>query len=544
MRWRLERGRRLPAYIYDGTAGAYLDEVLKLPAAARPDYFNAGVMLLDLHALRRFELKRRAFEFWTREMQRLLNFDQCVLNHLFAADYKMLDPKWNAMTPVARQRLVREMILWHSRPAALQLAALSRPAIVHFASNKPWNHSNRPRAGLWWANALASPVAGRVVGQFLGKSRLDFRTFYSLALTPLQILRELPTFIRTRSRIKKQEREASLLLSAIRDGGTPRHDGIAEIGAQSEHPMTILHVDTGRTMRGGQWQVLFLMRGLRRHGHKVRLLARGSGLLLRQARAEGFDAGPLNPVSLWRATRTADIVHAHDSRAHTYVAFVRRIPSIVSRRVAFAPRQSAPSRLKYSRADHYIAVSNFVVGQLLSAGVLKERITMIHDGVEVPRDLPTSAREILLAPMTNDPAKGSDILRDAASEFGQPVVFSSNIISELPKAAIFIYISRSEGLGSAAVLASAYGTPVIASNVGGLPEAVLHEKTGLLVDNNKASVVAAVRRLKADPVLRARLAQAGRARATAEFSIDTMVERTIAVYRECLARRRATAQVG
>lgn len=222
MRWRVERGRLTPDRVYHGTAGAYLDEVLKLPAAARGDYFNAGVMLLDLPALRQFGLVRRAFEFWARESRRLMNFDQCVLNHLFAADYTILDPKWNAMPPVGRQRLVREIVLHRSRPAALQLAALSHPAILHFASNKPWNHSNRPRAGLWWANALASPAAGPVVRKFLGKSRWSPRTFYSLALTPLQILRELPTLVRTRLRMREQEREVSPIQAVADDQGARR----------------------------------------------------------------------------------------------------------------------------------------------------------------------------------------------------------------------------------------------------------------------------------------------------------------------------------
>jgi len=39
--------------------------------------------------------------------------------------------------------------------------------------------------------------------------------------------------------------------------------------------MRILHVDQGRSMQGGQWQVLYLLRGLRRLGHEVKLLARG-----------------------------------------------------------------------------------------------------------------------------------------------------------------------------------------------------------------------------------------------------------------------------
>jgi glycosyltransferase involved in cell wall biosynthesis len=73
------------------------------------------------------------------------------------------------------------------------------------------------------------------------------------------------------------------------------------------------------------------------------------------------------------------------------------------------------------------------------------------------------------------------------------------------------------------------GIPVVASRVGGLPEAVVDGETGLLVDDDGE---AAITRLLGDEQLAARLGRAGRERYRAMFTVDRMVEATLAVYRE------------
>jgi phosphatidylinositol alpha-1,6-mannosyltransferase len=76
-----------------------------------------------------------------------------------------------------------------------------------------------------------------------------------------------------------------------------------------------------------------------------------------------------------------------------------------------------------------------------------------------------------------------------------------------------------EGFGIVFLEAAAAGKPTIGGNSGGVPEAIVHEVTGLLVDGASVEAVAdAVRRLARSADARARMGEAGRRRAQAEFS--------------------------
>src|SRR5436190_11668553 len=130
--------------------------------------------------------------------------------------------------------------------------------------------------------------------------------------------------------------------------------------------MNILHIDLGKEMRGGQYQVLLLMRALERRGHKQLLLARRGSPLLKAG------AEPLGT----RLPSGFDLIHAHDAAAHTR-ALTSRLPLVVSRRVAFPVKGGMLSRWKYRRASHFIAVSQFVAGELRRAGVPEKKITVI-----------------------------------------------------------------------------------------------------------------------------------------------------------------------
>ncbi|HYP13680.1 MAG TPA: glycosyltransferase family 4 protein [Bryobacteraceae bacterium] len=290
--------------------------------------------------------------------------------------------------------------------------------------------------------------------------------------------------------------------------------------------MRILHLDSGREMRGGQWQVLSLLGAL--GGGNV-LLTPANGPLMRAASQQGIDVRPLSFLAIASLGQQSDLIHAHDARSHTWAASVPGTPLVVSRRVAFAVGRSFLSRWKYRRAQRYLAVSEHVKRTLINADVPESRITVVYDGVAIPER--ASEGDRIIAIRTDDPMKGTDLLDRAAALGNFTVHYSSNLRADLTSAGLFVYITRSEGLGSAALMAMAAGVPVVASNVGGLPEVVEHCKSGILTENTPQAIADAVAlafRRRDELGHRARRAMEER------FSVDQMVQRTRQAYLQVL----------
>lgn len=357
-------------------------------------------------------------------------------------------------------------------------------------------------------------------------------------------------------------------------------------------PLRIIHLDTGRELRGGQRQLLALALGLRRRGHGQRVVAPEGSELESRARQEGFQVLALPAHDPFAAhgifalreqleIELADIVHAHDGRGQTlsYLASagvaVRRV---ASRRVSFQPARRLIHRLQYTRTCHgVIAVSDFVKKLLVLSGVPESQIHVIPDGVEIPQELPGAEtrarlrkswgygeREFVvghLGAFTFE--KGQDVALAAAALvarklplFGLVLVGSGpfrnsaansaalegvedrvrtlewieSLSDFFPALDLFIMPSRAEGLGSSALEAMAYGLAVVASRAGGLPEIVKEGLTGWLVEPELPQALAqGILEAASD---RARLAEYGRqAREQARrFSNDIMVERTEALY--------------
>ncbi len=280
--------------------------------------------------------------------------------------------------------------------------------------------------------------------------------------------------------------------------------------------MRTLHVDTGRELRGGQWQALYLIERL----SDAVLLARAGSPLFEEAARRKLDIRALSFRALAAGARQADLVHVHDARAHTMAALSGIAPLIVSRRVAFPVKRGFLSGRKYARATLYLAVSNYVAARLMEAGVPGDKIRVVYDGVPMPelgRRQP--GRVVALA------SKPVEIP-------GVSVELTSDLWRDLSTASVFVYKSEMEGLGSAALAAMASGVPVVASAVGGLPEVVEDGKTGFLVSDGDFQKP--VRRLLEDAALAAEMSRAGRERVERDFSVGGMVEKTMRAYREVL----------
>ncbi len=106
-------------------------------------------------------------------------------------------------------------------------------------------------------------------------------------------------------------------------------------------------------------------------------------------------------------------------------------------------------------------------------------------------------------------------------------------------AKLVVVPSRSEGQGIVALEAMAMNRAVIATAVGGLPEVVIHNETGILVPPESPEAIAAsIKDLIYTPTLRMSLGNAGRLRVEQHFSLDRMLTTTIATYRDALLTSR------
>ena len=300
--------------------------------------------------------------------------------------------------------------------------------------------------------------------------------------------------------------------------------------------MRILHVDTGPYMRGGQIQVMLTIQGSQHRGHECVLLARQGAPLWRAARDAGISTFPARISELWKRSAAFDIVHVHDAHAHTMAALASRPPFVVSRRVAFPVKRGFASKWKYSRASRFIAVSHFVARMLQSAGIAGEKIDVVYDAVEIEQQAAHwDAGRPAVALASSDRQKGRNLIERAADLAHIPVVFSTDLKRDLLNASMFVYITRSEGLGSAALLAMAMGVPVIASRTGGLAEVFEHEHSGLYVGNDPEEIARAMRSVRDNPALAATLISGAKQRVSEMFTTERLIENTLKSYERALA---------
>jgi len=116
--------------------------------------------------------------------------------------------------------------------------------------------------------------------------------------------------------------------------------------------------------------------------------------------------------------------------------------------------------------------------------------------------------------------------------------------TSLAQAQIFALSSRSEGFPRSVLEAMRAGLPVIASDVGGVGEAVANEVSGLLVPRRSPeSLAAAIAKLIENAPLRERLGKAGRQTYERRFGLERLIEATAGVYDTILCRSPAGRRV-
>jgi glycosyltransferase involved in cell wall biosynthesis len=361
----------------------------------------------------------------------------------------------------------------------------------------------------------------------------------------------------------------------------------------------VAHLDTGRTWRGGQAQVLWLMRGLAARGHAGLLLA-PDGPLAERAREAGLPVvrwrprGELDPLAVVAAARElsrfgADVAHAHSAHAHATgvpAARLARVPAVVvSRRVDFDVATHPFSRLKYALpVDRYLCISRGVMEVMRRAGVPERRLALVPSGVEPPRpargrsrtadlrrligappEAPVVGTVAALAPHKDHatlleavPAllarvpgarfawvgegecRGALERRVAALGLGEVVRllgFRADATALLEQFTVFALSSHLEGLCTSLIDAQALGVPIVATRAGGIPDVVEDGVSGRLVPpRDPPALAAALAEALLDPEARRAWAAAGR-RSAERFTADRMVEGTLEAYADVLRER-------
>jgi glycosyltransferase involved in cell wall biosynthesis len=299
---------------------------------------------------------------------------------------------------------------------------------------------------------------------------------------------------------------------------------------------------------------------------------------------------PLLPLFLIRLRHALsrgsfDLVHVNNYRSAPFGYLVARsagVPCVSTVREQVSPRRVRRYRLR--RSDALIAVCDAVAKDLVDGGIPKERVTTVHSGVSLdalgPNEERRTLREQLGVPVDAPllgivahilPHKGYGDLVQALGLIAQQVPsVRCLVIGEAPRRRylghlldlaarvgvrdklilagaqepedvprflgamdLFVLPSLTEGLPLTVLEAMAAGKPVVGTDVGGIPEAICHGETGLVVPPRDFQRLAeAVMTLVTDPALANAMGHAGRERIERSFSLPQEASGTLRAYQK------------
>lgn len=167
--------------------------------------------------------------------------------------------------------------------------------------------------------------------------------------------------------------------------------------------MYVLHLDLGRNMRGGQWQVFYLARYQAAEAKYTPVVAcPHNSPLLTKLQEIGVETISLpgskqwNPISLlkliWaQRKKKFSIIHTHDARGAALGAYCRKlwgskVKLVHTRRVSYAVKASSLG--KYKLADAVVGVSRDTADNLNQCGLDNNQLCVIHSGIDLSRYTP------------------------------------------------------------------------------------------------------------------------------------------------------------
>ncbi|MBP3960475.1 glycosyltransferase [Gemmata sp. G18] len=287
---------------------------------------------------------------------------------------------------------------------------------------------------------------------------------------------------------------------------------------------------------------------------------------------ESLELAPgLNPwlvirLSLLFRKLGADIVHTHNTRPLLYAglaASLARVKRIIhtrhGQRFGSSRRENVMFRLAALTANRVVCVSHDSARLTRTEGVAPKRIRTLLNGIDITRLRPATPEHNnpVLAVGRFSPEKDfTNLVRAAAIAVRSDPTFRLEIagdgrcmpdirqqvtdlnlggavrllgqISDIPtlltQASCFTLASLTEGISLTILEAMAAGLPVVATRVGGNPEVITENETGLLVPaSDPEALAAALLELWQDPTRRRKMGDAGRRRVEKHFDVRQMV---------------------
>lgn len=307
----------------------------------------------------------------------------------------------------------------------------------------------------------------------------------------------------------------------------------------------ILHISTPKSWRGGEQQLAYLYEELAQKGIEQYILCRKGGEMATRGKAKGWNIiecskrtaiDPLFALKVKSVCKEKgiDIIHTHDSHAHSFAVmsaslFGNKTAIIVSRRVDFAISKSSVKKYNHKNIKRILCVSDAIKD--ITAPDIKDKSVLktVHSGIDlsrfpheqqncnllrtqynIPANIPLIGNVAAIAPhkdyytfintveaLVNKGIQAKFLiigtgpleleikafcLEKGMSDHIIFTGFRSDIPEILPELDIFLITSETEGLGTSVIDAFACKVPVVATRAGGIPELVIHEKSGLLAN--------------------------------------------------------------
>ena len=342
----------------------------------------------------------------------------------------------------------------------------------------------------------------------------------------------------------------------------------------------LCHANLARSYFGGERQTELLVRELGRRNIPQRLVVCAeSGLAKRCSDVPNLDVRIVarNGVMAAFAMRGSGLVHVHDGRA-VYAALLAsllfHVPYIVTRRVVTGKTIAGARAFAYNRAARVVAISRATERDLQKGGLRGQPVLVSSVVSELPvesasvaaiRSAHAGKTLIGHAGLLNHEAKGQSTIIEVAREAARThpdwhfllcgegphrarfereigdlenvelVGWVDNLGDYLEAFDLFVFPSPKEALGSVLLDAMQFGLPIVASDVGGIPELVEDGANGRLVEPENANqLFAAIEGLLSNPAEMASVA-ARNIEKSRSYSASQMADAYETLYREIAA---------